>query len=657
MIISRCALALLAAGCLTITGCGTGGGSATGQSPLPTTVQSTQTNPVSIAVSVPAAQSGAGSLKTLSLSTLTKSIAIKGYVNGGLVAQGMSECNSAQCKFVLAMPAGNVELHVTTYAGDWASGAVLTTNIADITVAPGPTNQFNVVYDGTVATSTVTLTSPQAIPGTPSTITGYVTSRDAQGSFIIGNDAFPAATAITLQGDGAHEFSLTKSTITSPSDNSFSIAYNGGRISEGVQIAANFSGGTSPLVYIPLSSVGAVTMFTENPTWSNRFVDSIGVNTHFHYTATAYYQNYPAVKAALLGSGIRHIRDSLTLTNDASYFSHLSDLSQNGIHGELSAAITTTPQLVAQYATALPGFIEAVEPPNEIDVSGDPNWIADGKNFQSSLYQDVKSTPGLANVPVLGPSLSQAWPYGEIGNIQADADYGNLHNYMGGHNPGSTGWGAWAFGYGYGAIRYWMGAAAQATGNEPIMTTESGYCTSVGVSGAVDLTTEGRYMPRLFLEQWNAGIARTYAYELVDEGTGCNGTYGLLSAGFSPKPGYQAIKGLINTLNDTGSSFTGQSLNYGVSSNPGTIHHALFQKQDGTYILALWNEIVSANSGGGALPATQVPVIVTLPSAPASAQASQFDDTGTLQSATAAVSGSQVGVSVSDRVTLLSFHL
>src|SRR5438445_797342 len=42
---------------------------------------------------------------------------------------------------------------------------------------------------------------------------------------------------------------------------------------------------------------------------ADKVVDSIGVNTHFAYTNTNYYQQYSQVIAALKSAGIRHIRD------------------------------------------------------------------------------------------------------------------------------------------------------------------------------------------------------------------------------------------------------------------------------------------------------------------------------------------------------------
>src|SRR4051794_22071068 len=40
------------------------------------------------------------------------------------------------------------------------------------------------------------------------------------------------------------------------------------------------------------------------------FTASVCVGTHLHYSNTPYYRRWPAVRRALIGAGIRHVRDT-----------------------------------------------------------------------------------------------------------------------------------------------------------------------------------------------------------------------------------------------------------------------------------------------------------------------------------------------------------
>lgn len=390
------------------------------------------------------------------------------------------------------------------------------------------------------------------------------------------------------------------------------------------------------------------TALTETPLWSDAFVDSMGVNVHLHYTDSAYYLNYPHVRGELTKLGIRHLRDTLSDTADPAYFAHLTELQQLGFGFLLTSSITTTSATITRHTAQLPAGIDGFEAPNEYDVSGDPLWIADLLAFIPGFYQAVKSaTPA---IPVVGPSLSQAWEYTQLGDIAADADIGNLHNYFAGHNPGSPGWGAAGFGSVYGTTQYWMGAAATAMPGRPVYTTESGYCTAAGAAGAVDDTVQARYYPRLFLEQSMAGIRRTYAYELLDDGgTGCTGSYGLMTATVYPKPAFTALANFIQVLSDPGTGFAAKPLQYGLSAQASTIAHQLFQKRDGRYILALWNEIPAAADS-----ATPQTVNISLPEAPASTSAEIFNENGTFRNSPVTQSGNVLNLSVNDAVTLVT---
>ena len=90
-----------------------------------------------------------------------------------------------------------------------------------------------------------------------------------------------------------------------------------------------------------------------------------------------------------------------------------------------------------------------------------------------------------------------------------------MHNYFGGHNPGTPGWGDG----GYGSIAYNINNSQTAWPAKPIWTTETGYITDKDNPQGIPELVEGKYAPRMILEQALHGVGRTYIYELIDEGS------------------------------------------------------------------------------------------------------------------------------------------
>jgi hypothetical protein len=95
---------------------------------------------------------------------------------------------------------------------------------------------------------------------------------------------------------------------------------------------------------------------------------------------------------------------------------------------------------------------------------------------------------------------------------------------------------------------------------------------------------------RTLLEHWNAGVTRTYIYELVDEGGTPFSHYGLTDSSGNPKPAYTALENVLAHLSDPGAAFTPTPLTYAVAAGSTTVQHTLLQKRNGTYELIVWNE-------------------------------------------------------------------
>lgn len=318
------------------------------------------------------------------------------------------------------------------------------------------------------------------------------------------------------------------------------------------------------------------------------FVDSVGVNIHLHYDHTIYKEQFPLIKTRLIELGVRHVRDGLIDTAWQGYYDRHNALGQAGIKGTFIVAPGQSVEMLASYPSRVSSAFEAYEAPNEHNQSGDARWAQTlGESLRS--LRSLKQLEAVSGYPVYGPSLTQESAFHELGDQSAHYDVANIHNYFAGRNPGTHGWGA----DGYGSIEWNLRLARRYGGGKPIISTETGYQDDVSQHGHVPPTVAGRYMPRLLLEHYRAGIARTFLYELADFAN--SGHYGLLHADGTPKPAFTAVKSLLNLLSDPGPRVTPQDLAYAVQGASADVRHMLFQKRNGAYFLALWLEVPSYN--------------------------------------------------------------
>jgi hypothetical protein len=320
---------------------------------------------------------------------------------------------------------------------------------------------------------------------------------------------------------------------------------------------------------------------------SDAFVDSIGVNTHFSYTNTDYYQEYQQTIAALKAAGIRHIRDGYYNwpQGNQMYTIHQA-VAAAGIHADFVVSynpLTTVANL--QTFQALAGDMESIEGPNEYDDNGGSEWASQLLGFLPTLQQ----AGPILGVPVYGPALTEQASYSALGNIAPSMTYNNLHIYFGGRNPGSNGWGSTdAEGNSYGSIAWWLDNANIDAPGVPSIVTESGYMQTPTTTTpyTVPNTVAAIYTAQLPFEMLRQGITRTYSYELMDEPS--SPTYGLMTNTLAAKPSYTTLQSLINYLADPGAPFTPGTLQYTLTGSTTNVRHLLLQKRDGSFYLALW---------------------------------------------------------------------
>lgn len=338
------------------------------------------------------------------------------------------------------------------------------------------------------------------------------------------------------------------------------------------------------------------------------FVDSIGFNTHLHYYDTA-YGNFSLIKQRLQEAGIQHIRDG---GSDPTWVQHINQLGNEGIKTTVvidpnigvgpDASYDIKPpgyQVLNFVKNIIPDGVEAVEILNEFDIwhqsgysrNGQPvtsdNWVAYLRDFTRDTYNQINSDPATQNIPVIGPSFVYPDSSQRVGDLSQWVDYGNMHPYNYPSYPGN------------GNLDQEMSNRSLPFKTLPMIATEAGYHTAnITNDRSVSEAVQGKYIPRVFLNNFNQGIYRTFSYELIDQTPNPNdgeANFGILRYDGSPKPAFTAMQNLIQLLDDTETNFTPGSLNYRLSGNTNYLQQTLLQKQNGDFYLVLWLEVPSTD--------------------------------------------------------------
>ena len=153
-------------------------------------------------------------------------------------------------------------------------------------------------------------------------------------------------------------------------------------------------------------------------------------------------------------------------------------------------------------------------------------------------------------------------------------------------------------------------------------------------------------------------MARTYVYDLKDYvgGDGFGGD-GLLRTDNSEKPAYYAIASVISAFTDSTATPKLTPLKYSIESGP-TVEHLLFEKADGTYLLAIWNEASSWNPDAKSRIAISAQnVTLRFPFSPESVAANSISDSGSLTTKSTSASTDTITVSVDDHLTIVHFKV
>jgi hypothetical protein len=356
------------------------------------------------------------------------------------------------------------------------------------------------------------------------------------------------------------------------------------------------------------SGGGTRTLAAARPIWSDKFVSSVGLATHFSYDdLLPYGHDREKTIASLVATGARFVRDGLSVSvngeSNDKYWGTMRALTDSG----MKLVLVTYPtrlggtevdpypykdQRPLDTAVARVGAasILAFEGPNEVDNNSD-NWGGKktygewARTYQASMYAHAKKlAPSIA---VLGPTVTSAAGAHDVGDVSAISDAGTLHPYPDGDIPTAH------------LARMESDFAAINAAKKPWWVTETGSHTSPNATEAlyqpgVSDIAQSKYVPRLYLDYFAAGIPYTSVYELIDEHddkTNAEANYGIMYYDGEPKPAYGALKNLLALLSDRGAPFTPALLDYTLTGTTKSVRQSLFGKRDGRYYLVLWNDV------------------------------------------------------------------
>jgi hypothetical protein len=404
-----------------------------------------------------------------------------------------------------------------------------------------------------------------------------------------------AVNSITVNAGSSSEPPAVNGACGPANGTTMSVAPTAGLCSAGTASAVT---GNGPWAWSCTGSNGGTTaMCTASapaPEGVSSFVQNIGINTHLGYANTAYYGQSQNVISALQYLGINTIRDVPPgYTQDPTTAAANGAVAAAGVQfdalvvGNGAVDVTDTIADVAAFQQQYPGSIAAIEGPNEINgwpitYDGITDTYAAGVQVTQDLWSAVQGNSSLQGVPVYALTLS----YGITGVAAGEEQLGDLAPYITNGNAhvygGSTN--VWQE-----KMPQWLPILTQDAPGLPAVITETGYTTT---PSQVDELSAAKYNLNTFFENALNGIAKTYLYELVDEGDSVADTnvehhFGEFHNDWTPKAGATAIHNLTTVLKSAGSGIASGTLHYSVSGLPAAGHSFLLGSST-AFDLAIW---------------------------------------------------------------------
>jgi hypothetical protein len=375
---------------------------------------------------------------------------------------------------------------------------------------------------------------------------------------------------------------------------------------------------------------------------SNDLYGSCGVNTHLQEYVQSQYGNQ-ALIASLLGSlNCPNVRESFTdfsNSNESFTIPEMQSLVANQ-HVRFNY-VSDTSETIATLRSAqktMGSAMKSGEGLNEADNSGSSDWQIEDPLAQETLYTALHGD----GVSIYSPTIVNASDSTMMGDLRPFLNYCAIHDYAGGRNPGTAGFGAYdsSLGETYGSEAYTEAYSKNFCGTPTtFVSTETGYADNGSADGnTLPSDVKAAYTLRTLLFHWLTGVVSTYFYELKDDNSPGFTSFGLADSSGNPKPAFIALENFqALTADPTGTTFSTTSLPIAITGGSSDVQHVLVQRADGSYLLWLWRENEDYNVNTGAYEtANQSTETVTLSLAtkPSAAETFQFNGDGSVTTAT-----------------------
>ena len=364
------------------------------------------------------------------------------------------------------------------------------------------------------------------------------------------------------------------------------------------------------------------------------FLNIIGVGGHVASNITVYL-NASGVAADVQYIGARKYREALN-ANQSWQIAVLQALAKKGVKfiaippnsGQSSMSYTLVISDLLKVANTWNGLalnaLFAIEGPNEPVIfpitygslqGGGPNGsFTPVANFQRDWYAAIKADPILKNISVWSISL----PGGQKENVGLQfltipsptdaifpagttyADGLNLHVYTVFNGSPTTVASTNYFDLQLNSdfVRtyrnQYSGYTLAQAKTMPKAITEFGYHTGGGPGPAVDLATQAKNIATGLFNAFDQGYSVVCIYDLYDIGDG----FGIFSKTGTPRATATYLHNLTTIMADSGvnaATFSPGNLKFSLSNMPSTAKYKLFQKSDGHFQLAIWNNVENYN--------------------------------------------------------------
>jgi hypothetical protein len=355
---------------------------------------------------------------------------------------------------------------------------------------------------------------------------------------------------------------------------------------------------------------------------SESLADAFGVVIHLN-DQKSIYGNETAIVNKVLGLGARHARSQMTVTLDA-VRTGFKALAAGGCQINATCQVfdladqptnrALMDEVINSYGGQGGGVFSSFEAVNEPNNNGIP-WVDETRSRTIDLWNQAKSRPETAGIPIVGPALANLWTsqqdYLDLGDLSGHVDRGSIHMYPRGTSPSTL-------------IDQQVGYSQASFGAKQTFCTEGGYNNALNQTTLrpVPQDVASVYAPRHLLEHYIRGN-RFFRYELMDHVNPAKdvvlSNWGLVAAtsddpaGWTNKPAFRAMKNLLALVGDRGAPFTPVGLPMTITGGDVDFRSVLLQERNGVYNLCIWRDVSIYNAGQRVYtPVTPTTITVTL---------------------------------------------